>query len=494
MSLDLVIINPSAAHGIMGGHPIYGDLGDTLTAIEPPQWTRLIAGYIRDRKYSVQIIDAEALRLSPTQTAAMVRDLKPRLICIAVYGHMPSASTQQMVAAGETALEIKKVTDWPIVMVGGHPSALPGRTLREEAVDYVGVGEGPLTVLGLLRGDDRGAIPGLVYDNGGLVIKNASAPLIEDLRELHGHAWDLLPMDRYRAHSWQCLSDLSKRQPYASIYTSLNCPYKCSFCCISAPFGGNRYQMRNPSDVVDEIEYLYEEYGISVLKITDEMFILNQRHYTAICEGIIQRGLGSKLNLWAYARVDTVKPKTLDLLRAAGIQWLALGIESASKLVRDGAEKKLRTEDIIGTVKTIQAHGINVIGNFMFGLRDDTHVTMQRTYDLALECMPDFANFYSVQAYPGSALYDEALQKGWTLPQTWRSFSQHNDDCRPMDTEHLTGAEVLAFRDAAFNFFFTHPDYLAHVGKKFGAEAAVHILDMTKFKLKRKLLTEPQAA
>ena len=94
--------------------------------------------------------------------------------------------------------------------------------------------------------------------------------------------------------------------------------------------------MRNPSDVVDEIEYLYEEYGISVLKITDEMFILNQRHYTAICEGIIQRGLGSKLNLWAYARVDTVKPKTLDLLRAAGIQWLALGIESASKLVRDG--------------------------------------------------------------------------------------------------------------------------------------------------------------
>ncbi len=482
MQTDLVILNPRAAHGI------YGILGDQLVAKEPPLWARLIAGYVRDQDYSVAIIDGEAEDLTAQETARRVSEIEPRLICIAAYGHMPSASTQQMFGAREVAEALRAAgNEAPVIMVGGHPSALPRRTLLEEAVDYVGIGEGPLTILGLLRGDDRGAIPGLVYQNGE-VIQNKSAPLIEDLSELHGDAWDLLPMGAYKSHQWQCLDDLSKRTPYASIYTTLNCPFACSFCCISAPFGGgNSYRMRSPKAVVDEIEMLYERYGISTLKITDEMFILNRRHYTAISDGIIKRGLGDKLNLWAYSRVDTVKPPTLDLLRRAGFRWLALGIESGSKHVRDGADKAMRTEDIVGIVKTIQSHGINVIGNFMVGLADDTTETMKQTYDLAIECMPDWTNWYSVMAYPGSALYAQAVKENRELPKTWRQFSQHNEDCFPLSNEHLTSAEILRFRDEAFSAFFTDARYLSHVEKKFGAAALAHVRDMTKYKLKRKL-------
>jgi radical SAM superfamily enzyme YgiQ (UPF0313 family) len=257
---------------------------------------------------------------------------------------------------------------------------------------------------------------------------------------------------------------------------------------INVPFKSNRYRMRHPEDVVAQIERLHTEHGISTLKIADEMFVLKPKHYMAICEGLVERGLGDKLNIWAYARVDTVKPETLTVLRQAGIRWLALGIESGSKHVRDGAEKALRTEDIVGVVRTIQEHDINVIGNFMFGLRDDTEETMLQTLDLAVECMPDFANFYSCMAYPGSALYDEALLKGWTLPESWRAFSQHNSDCRPLDTEHVSGADVLAFRDSAFEYFFTHPKYIEHVLAKFGAEAVESIKSMTTYKLPRKLL------
>jgi anaerobic magnesium-protoporphyrin IX monomethyl ester cyclase len=123
----------------------------------------------------------------------------------------------------------------------------------------------------------------------------------------------------------------------------------------------------------------------------------------------------------------------------------------------------------------------------MFGLRDDDCVTMSQTLSLALECMPDFANFYSTMAYPGSALYGQAVQKGWTLPVSWRGYSQHNDDCRPLDTEHLSGKEVLEYRDAAFNSFFRDPRYLAHVERKFGAETRAHVESMTTYKLKRKL-------
>jgi anaerobic magnesium-protoporphyrin IX monomethyl ester cyclase len=488
--LDLLVVNPAAAHGI------YGPLGSSLIAVEPPQWCRIIAGWARDAGFSVEILDAEALGYEALQAAHAANIRRARLVCVAVYGHQPSASTQQMWGAGEFCRDFKAVSDAPVIMVGGHPSALPERTLREEAIDYVGVGEGVVTVEALLRQpilgpgpviSNIGDIPGLAFRFRDEVRRNKPAPLVEDMARFHGNVWDLLPMQFYRAHNWQCFGDLSRRQPYASIFTSLGCPYKCEFCCINAPFDSNRYRMRRPNDVVNEIAGLHLNSGVRTFKITDEMFVLNERHYTAICEQLAATGLGSDINVWAYARVDTVKPENLAVLRRGGIRWLALGIESGSEHVRDGANKKMKPRDIVGTVKAIQDAGINVIGNFMFGLRDDDVVTMNQTLDLALDCMPDFANFYSTMAYPGSALYGQALEKGWTLPDSWRGYSQHNDDCRPLDTEHVAGQGVLAFRDAAFNRFFGDARYLSHVERKFGAETRAHVEQMTTYKLRRKL-------
>lgn len=494
---DLVLIHPGAQHGI------YGELGDTLTAVEPPLWCRLIAGYVRDKGFSVRILDAEVERWSPAETAARAlasADGPPKLVCICVFGHQPSASSQQMTGAGETARYLARINEThnltvPVIMVGGHVSALPERTLREEAISYACKGEGPVTIVGLLEGRPNEDIPGLVWYGeldlkaGPTVTVNPSAPLL-NVDELHGDAWDLLPSPaRYRAHQWQCFGDLGARQPYASIYTSLGCPYRCSFCCINAPFDSNRYRMRSPAKVVQEMLDLWDRYGVKTFKIVDEMFVLNERHYTEIAQRLIDLDLEVEFNIWAYSRIDTVKEGHLDLLRRAGFRWLALGIESGSAHVRDGASKALRNDDIIGVVRAIQKADINVIGNFIFGLRDDDLQSMQQTLDLALTLNCEFSNFYSAMAYPGSPLYTQALKEGWTLPATWRGFSQHNDDCRPLDTERTKAKIVLEFRDAAFNLYFTHPRYLDMVEKKFGAETLAHVKDMTKFKLKRKLLT-----
>src|SRR5262249_29551793 len=138
-------------------------------------------------------------------------------------------------------------------------------------------------------------------------------------------------------------------------------------------------------------------------------------------------------------------------------KWLALGIESGSKYVRDGAQKRLKNDDIEQVVRKIQAHGINVIGNYIFGLPDDTIDSMRETLHLAIRLNCEFVNFYSAMAYPGSPLYAEALQKGWTLPDSWRGYSQHNADCRPLDTRHISAATVLKFRDEAFEIYFRNP-------------------------------------
>ena len=491
--LDLLLINPG------GRYKIYQKLAANLTAVEPPLWCRLIGGYARDHDFSVEILDCEAENLEPAAIAERVKASAPRLVGMIVYGHQPSASTQQMASAGEKCRAIKAQSqDIPIIMVGGHVSALPERTLKEESVDFVCKGEGPVTVVQLLDAlkDDRTGgfedIEGLVWMRDGEPVINPPAPLTKDLdRDLHGNVWDLLPMDKYRAHNWQCFGDLEERQPYASIYTSLGCPYKCVFCCINAPFDINRYRMRSPRAVVDEIALLHDTYGVKTFKIIDEMFVLNDRHVNAICDLLIERDYG--LNIWAYARVDTVKSGTLDKLKRAGIQWLALGIESGSEHVRDGAEKAFSQDDIITIVREIQTAGIFVIGNFIFGLPDDDLDTMKQTLDLSLELNCEFVNFYSAMAYPGSPLYTQAVLKDLPLPENWSGFSQHSYDCTPLPTDHITAAEVLEFRDQAFQTYFSNTRYLDMVTQVFGRDTRNHVEDMAQHRLKRKLLEELDA-
>lgn len=491
-SLDLLLINPG------GREQIYQELGGELTAIEPPLWCRLIAGYARDRGYNVAILDSEAEALGPDAVADRVAALAPSLVGMVVFGHQPSASTQQMVGAGQACAAIKRIdAAQHIMIVGGHVSALPERTLREEAVDFACKGEGPATFVQLLAalgdGDaaDLNAVEGLVWWRDGEPCINPSPALTRDLdADLHGNAWDLLPMEKYRAHNWQCFGDLDARQPYASIYTSLGCPYKCIFCCINAPFDVNRYRMRSPEKVVEEIAYLHDTYGVHTFKIIDEMFVLNERHVASICDLLIARDLD--LNIWAYARVDTVKPEMLDKLRRAGIRWLALGIESGSSHVRDGAQKSLRHDDIVGIVREIQQAGIHVIGNYIFGLPDDDRASMRKTLKMALELNCEFANFYSAMAYPGSPLYLAAIANDWEVPKSWSGYSQHSYDCTPLPTEKASAAEVLEIRDDAFHEYFSNPRYLDMVTQRFGWETRHHIEDMSRHKLRRKLLQQPE--
>lgn len=489
---------------VPGGHKkVFQGLADEFSAIEPPFLAALFAGYLRARRCSVGIIDMPALGLMPESVAGMIAVLEPRLLVVMVHGHQPSASTQTMPAARAVCRAVKEERpDLPIMLVGTHPSAFPRRTLEEEPVDFVCQGEEPATIFETLRalkagGHNFSGIPGLWYRlDGGEIKSNPSVMLSRDLdREFaSGPAWDLLPMSAYRAHNWHCFDDIERRQPYAALYTSFGCPYSCSFCCINAPFGGSSYRMFSPDWVIRQIDILVNKYGVRNIKIIDEMFVLNRTHVLGICDRIISRGYD--LNIWAYARVDTVKDEYLKRLKKAGFRLLGLGIESGSKHVRAGVEKgRFGTADIIEVVRKIQNAGIYVGANYIFGLPDDTHESMRETLNLALEINAEWANFYCAMAYPGSKLYVMAKEKGWPLPDDsggpgWIGYSQHSYECLPLPTEHLSAAEVLRFRDNAFLIYFSHPNYLRMIGEKFGKEAVEHIKKMNAITLRRKLLEE----
>lgn len=484
--LDIILINPGDRK------QVYQELADDLAAVEPPFWITVIAAYLRNNGFKVGILDSNAENITPAETASRVADASPLLAAVIVYGSHPSASTQNMTTAGRICTALKDLTEAKVAIGGLHPSALPERTMREEDVDFVIEGEGPFTLKGLLDQlrsgvKDYSSVPGLWYWSHGIEKGNETAPLIKDLDDgLPVAAWDLLPMDAYRAHNWHCFDDINNREPYGAIYTSLGCPFSCVFCCINTPFGKPGIRYRSPELVVDEIGVLVDRYGVKNLKIVDELFVLKEDHYMSIVDRILERGYD--LNMWAYARIDTINFANLAKMKKAGINWLGLGIESASAMVRDGANKQMRRGDIKEVVRTIQGEGIRVGANFIFGLPDDTHETMEETLDMAMELNAEWANFYCAMAYPGSKLYTMALKDRWELPSEWHGFSQHSFEALPLPTKHISAAEVLKFRDEAFHRYFENDAYLSMIESTFGAEVLAHIKAMTTTRLKRRLL------
>jgi len=484
--IDLLLINPGSRA------QVYGRLGSTLSGIEPPHWAALTAAFVRERNFSVDIIDAEAENWSPEYTAEKIADYSPLLANIVVMGSNPSASsTPKMTAAGEIARALrKKAPEIKIMFSGLHPSALPERTLRDEEADFVCQGEGFDATVQLLQalkasgGNTGYQIPGLWYTDDGKIMSSPPAPLVNP-DNLPLVAWDLLPMDKYRAHNWHCFDHINQRTPYAVIYTSLGCPFNCSYCNIHALYSSKPgIRFRSIDKVMKDIDCLVNNYQVKNIKIFDELFALKEDRVTQLCDLIIKGGYD--LNMWAYARVDTVNERMLSKMKQAGINWVAYGFESASMKVRRDVSKKYAQDTLAEAVEMTRAEGINIIANFIFGLPEDDLDTMQETLDMAMDFCFEYVNFYTAMAYPGSQLYTDALDKGIKLPEAWHGYGQYAAETLPLPTSYLSAEDVLYFRDKAFQDYFSNPRYLQMVREKFGPEVVSHIEEMLQHKIQRK--------
>jgi len=195
------------------------------------------------------------------------------------------------------------------------------------------------------------------------------------------------------------------------------------------------------------------------------------------------------LRMWTYSRVDTVRPQYLEKFRQAGINWLALGVEAANQKIRREVSKGSFEEvDIRHVIQTVRDAGLYVISNYIFGFPEDTLETMQQTLDLALELNTEMANMYPCQALPGSPLHWTAKANGWKLPDSPAGYAFLSYESEPLPTRHLTAAQVLKFRDDAWQTYFRNPRYLALVEQKFGARQRKNVEAMAAIPLRRKLL------
>lgn len=501
--LDVLFVTPdSSRHAYQG-------LATTFAAIEPPTWSLLLAPAVMKNGYTAAILDCDAERLSIEKAVSRVSDLKPRLIVFVLYGQNPNSGTTSMIGAVILAEALKQAgISQPICFCGSHVQALPNEVLGLECVDIVLLNEGVYALNNLLAsnlGHDLETIKGIGHKVSGKVTLNEPEIIVPQERmdiDFPGYAWELLPyknrpLDLYRAHFWHAGFDHKQRTPFAAIYTSLGCQFACDFCMINivnridngdwvdaSHSRGMRFW--SPAWVNKEMHKL-AELGVRTLRISDEMFFLNRKYYLPILENCIEHQFN--FNMWTYSRVDSVRSSALETFKKAGVNWLALGIEAGDQEVRQevskGSFKEVNIRDICASITQAD---INIISNYIFGFPEDDENTMQKTLDLALELNTEMANMYPCQALPGSPLYNRAKKEGWELPSSPEEFAFLSYESKPLRTKHLSSAQVLRFRDEAWQKYFTNPKYLQLVEKKFGREQRSAVEDMASIKLKRKLL------
>ena len=503
MKLDILFIHPNASK------KIYQDLSKDHSAIEPPIWAGMLNNACLKKNFKSEILDCEVLRYDYDKSAETIYEISPRIACFVVYGQQPSASSQNMEGAVEISKILKKLNpEIKILFVGGHVAALPSETLKKEnSIDIVACNEGVYSILNLLnlpnfKPENLKKVKGIYYKGeDGFIEKNDPENIVskKDLENvLPGVSWNALPkLDNYRTAGWHSWSNNTIKQPFAALYTSLGCPYKCSFCMINiinrtdnskniSSENSNIFRWWSPDFIIKQFDYFAEQ-GVKNIKIADELFVLNPRHFLKICKMIIERKYD--FNIWAYSRIDTCKPEYLEILKKAGINWLGLGIENPSNIIRKEVHKDAFKEvKIIDFVRMIQSHGINVAANYIFGLPYETEETMKFTLDYALDTNSEMANFYSAMAYPGSPLFLDARNKNIPLPKSYAGFSQHSYETLNLPSKHLTSAQILSFRDFAWEKYHSNSKYLSLVEKKFGKPAVENIQSSLKIKLKRKIL------
>lgn len=369
-------------------------------------------------KIEVMLVDGIAEELTEPQFIDRIKQYQPELIVL-------EASTSSIEADIEIAKKIK--LNYPaakLAFCGPHIFMYQSEFLQEHLeLDFVLQGEYEYTLLGLVERmqsqQDLAMVSGLIYRQNGTVTVNPTRPVIDNLDELPWPSRKMVPMTKY--------CDLGNVLPLPSVqmWASRGCPYQCIFCSWpQIMYGGHKYRVRNPVDVINEMEWLVKEYGFKSVYFDDDTFNIGKERMLKISAEIKKRILNVP---WAImARADTTDIDTLKSMQDAGLIALKYGVESGVQELVNACQKNLDLNKVTDTVRKTKELRIKVHLTFTFGLPGETKETIKKTVAYAIALDPDTVQFSIVTPYPGSKYFDMLDKQGYILSKNWEEYDGYN--------------------------------------------------------------------
>jgi radical SAM superfamily enzyme YgiQ (UPF0313 family) len=314
--------------------------------------------------------------------------------------------------------------DLPVIWGGWHPSMFGEECLDEPSVDVTVQGQGEVTFMDLAdRFQARSSLDGcagsMYRASDGRIVKNGARPL-EDINTFKTHDYSLLDVPRYYH---------LKGKPQLDYIASQGCRFRCAFCADPFVFE-RRWVGISPERIGEEIESLWRRYQFTDVNFQDETFFTSAPRVQAIAEQFISRRL--PISWAATMRADQcsrMADSVLETCKRSGLRRVLVGVESGSPEMLKRIQKDITVEQVITTAERCLKLGIRARFPFIVGFPDEDEASVNATLELVkrLRAMsPEFeVVIFYFKPYPGSAITQDAVRRGFTLPRSldeWSDF------------------------------------------------------------------------
>lgn len=418
--------------------------------LPPPLGILQLAAYLErhGENVEIEVLDCQATDVDWRGLEKRIENVAPDVVA---PSGLATCNAYTTVRAVETA---KAVNQQILTVVGGqHFTATADESLATyPEIDVVIRGEGEETLVDLLRAHKEGRpfsnVQGVSFAHDGTIYHSPDRPLLTSLDELPYPGYHFVA-DVVEKYHFKLMTDATKR--YALIEGSRGCSNDCSFCtqCV---FWRRKWRSKSPKRIADEMQHIYEQYGMEFQWLTDDNFGLGA-HTRELCRELIDRGLSQDITWFMQARCDDVRrhANLLPTLSKAGLRWILTGVESPSESTLEAFNKKIRPEDAKNAISQLKRNDIFSQAMFIIGERHDSAESIARLRSFADEMDPDLAIFAVLTPFPGTRIYDEALNNGWIEDRNWAHYDMTH---AIMPTEHLSRLQVQEELYKCYRSFF----------------------------------------
>jgi len=307
---------------------------------------------------------------------------------------------------------INKYKGDALLVLGGHgASPIPEYMLRKTVADIIVIGEGEETICEIVDNLKNNnvideSINGIAYLDNDKFIQTKERKPIRRLDDIPMPAYHLFPIDIYS--TCKKIPGMVKGDKLLSIITSRGCVNSCTFCYRMI----ESVRLRSIDNVMKEIKYLYDTYGINSYNMNDELFLISKKRLKKFVDALDEYGL--KIKYTANVRADIFDKEMARLLKKSGCTLANIGFESMSQNILDEMKKNTTVEDNTKALDISISEDIPVGLNFIWGFPSDNKKTLMKRVDTIKKYnkYQQMRTIRPVTPYPGCELYYYAIDKG----------------------------------------------------------------------------------
>ena len=438
-----LFLNPPSYEGFDGGAGARYQAKREVRSFWYPTWLGQLAALVPESK----LVDAPASGKTLEQILPMAKDYELLVIYASAATYASEIKVAEAFKAANPGLTIG--------MVGAHVATVPDDSVTASAaIDFVARHEFDYTIVEVAEGKPFAEIDGLTYkDAEGKPVSTKDRAMIHDMDALPYVA----PIYRRDLNIQDYFIGYLKH-PYMSFYTGRGCKSKCSFCLWPQTIGGRTYRARSAASVIEECKQA------RVMFPEVKEFFFDDDTFTDDLERVeeIARGIGHLGVPWSCNAKANIPRKTLEVLKANGLRVLLVGYETGVQDILNNIRKGLRLDIVKRFAKDCHDLGITVHGTFILGLPGETKETIRQTLDFAKEVNPHTIQVSMAAPYPGTELFQQALNNGW--------FKQDKDlllsggwQMAALNYPHLSSEEIFAGVAEFYKAFYFRPSKIIEI-------------------------------